>query len=913
MTRVPNRAAALARSNGARAKIRKHKIIMETVTQEKKKLRSVISFEAKAPPGYTFIPAGNPKFTSACKELCRKDGLKVFTVSTTPHQGMHNLSQQVHRIGYHFPSVVVATVCMERGVFLSSAGKVMPYRQIPSRGNVREFIRERRADSELSQNTINAEARDAIKDLFPNIPDKDLNQIIKTAFRKGKRKVGTAVELPLARRAQLAVVAHIRHVYTEYDRLLKLTSFQEARAAVEEPCLATLVQWRGDDETGETVLEDVFREVIVISDDEDDDETSDIEQTPADRDSSVEIVSSSTVVRELQTQPLPPGNRGIALDPSEDEALSGVRFIPESSRKRKAGDKKKVDRRGFSRYQAWDRAKDRYKDILNISNSNQQSRHSPMLNNPPVTIQGRQHEPQLTRQFPHVQSPTRPLPITRPADSTHSRPPLYQDVEPSIPQLHRRLEPPKIIRLADGSVFERADTVLNPNYVRPDERSRFVAPSSPHARGYLSTDQVKYHTLGLRQHDPMLEVASNDNKYRTGGHHTAHQAPGYITDPGLPLSRKRDSNGLLMEEAYHQQPPLEDLSGRMKVIDIDDARYQLPPKRSKFVLHNSIENSHPDGRRETTALPYPSSADFDLGKRRETGIYDPELDRQNILVNKTNRPNDQYPHPLLRRVEHPRPQIERKFTGPSQPKEFTTRMDGFPGEFDRGQVRQGQVSDRSHANHSVHMATGKPPVITAGSSSYRVRDDNNNVGPNQLSHISNPRHVLHGSDTHESREIQLKGPGPVHSVVMREASPERRPLLFNQDTRASRIYSHDFVRPISSPENNGPLRGRTYTSTRDDQIGPNGRYSTKYVQDLDAGRNTTDRRIAYDQRSLSPPTHRPDSRIAGPVHAHRFHDSRASQQTVPLGQQGTYHNRIVADSYHDIPPGQKRYGFAFLP
>lgn len=40
------------------------------------------------------------------------------------------------------------------------------------------------ADSELDQTTINTEARDAIKDLFPTIPDKDLFQIIKTAFQK---------------------------------------------------------------------------------------------------------------------------------------------------------------------------------------------------------------------------------------------------------------------------------------------------------------------------------------------------------------------------------------------------------------------------------------------------------------------------------------------------------------------------------------------------------------------------------------------------------------------------------------------------------------------------------------------------------------------------------------------------------
>ncbi|OGM43787.1 hypothetical protein ABOM_006910 [Aspergillus bombycis] len=89
MARVFRRpASALARrasSRAAQRAARKHKVIMESVTQEKKKLRSVvcciISFEAKAPPGYTFIPAGNPQLTSACKEVCRKDGLKVFAVT----------------------------------------------------------------------------------------------------------------------------------------------------------------------------------------------------------------------------------------------------------------------------------------------------------------------------------------------------------------------------------------------------------------------------------------------------------------------------------------------------------------------------------------------------------------------------------------------------------------------------------------------------------------------------------------------------------------------------------------------------------------------------------------------------------------------------------------------------------------
>jgi hypothetical protein len=91
---------------------------------------------------------------------------------------MHDLSQQVHRIGYHFPSAVVATVCMELGLYLTSTGKVVAFEHVDNK------LPSRRADSEVSQTTINTEARDVIRDLFPNIPDKDLNQIIKTAFQK---------------------------------------------------------------------------------------------------------------------------------------------------------------------------------------------------------------------------------------------------------------------------------------------------------------------------------------------------------------------------------------------------------------------------------------------------------------------------------------------------------------------------------------------------------------------------------------------------------------------------------------------------------------------------------------------------------------------------------------------------------
>ena len=67
---------------------------------------------------------------------------------------------------------------MDLGLYLTAAGKAVPF-QSAGGANSRK-----RANSEVSQTTINTEARDVLKDLFPNIPDNDLNQIIKTAFQK---------------------------------------------------------------------------------------------------------------------------------------------------------------------------------------------------------------------------------------------------------------------------------------------------------------------------------------------------------------------------------------------------------------------------------------------------------------------------------------------------------------------------------------------------------------------------------------------------------------------------------------------------------------------------------------------------------------------------------------------------------
>jgi hypothetical protein len=111
--------------------------------------------------------------------------------------------------------------------------------------------------------------------------------------------------LPLARRVQLAVVAHIRHVHTDYDNLLKSGSYLDARAKVEQACREQFVKWRGEQDSDEIEMEDIFREIIVIDDDEesndnDDEDSLDLEHVEDDdREASVELISSQTAARDI--------------------------------------------------------------------------------------------------------------------------------------------------------------------------------------------------------------------------------------------------------------------------------------------------------------------------------------------------------------------------------------------------------------------------------------------------------------------------------------------------------------------------------------------------------------------------------------------------------------------------------------
>ncbi|KAL3469985.1 hypothetical protein BJX99DRAFT_240244 [Aspergillus californicus] len=777
MTRVSRRpASALARrspSRLAKRKARRHKVILESVTQEKKRLRSVISFESKAPPGYTFISAGDPHFTTACKEQCRSGGLKVYAVSTTPHMHTHGLSQHVHRIGYHFPSAIVARVCTERNLYLSGSGKAAP---LYNAGNDPGC---EHTDS-ASQVIINTEARDVLKDLFPNLPDNDLNQIIKTAFQKGQRKVGTAVELPLARRAQLAVVAHIRHVYTNYDRLLKTTSFHEARASVEQPTLVKLVEWRGDDENGKTVLEDVFREVIVISDDED----SDTEGEPQPfhgRDTSVEVISSNPVVEELQMKPVYHGNsapRDIQVENSGDEAPPGFRYIREAPRKAK------IDRRGFSRYQAWDRAINRYKNMT--SDSSHQAPSYPTRENIQENL-GRDREPLSRRPVDPRNSSVAPFALHNQTavSNNFSRPPLNPVAEhcplalAESPNKRRDalppFSPPNLVPLERAPISDPARHV----HQQPQLARRPIFVSGPREIHEKIGDPLvlpprptaHLHNRNATQQDRVLPSIESplplEIKRPNSGHieHLTKRMSGAFTFRSVTPHRRNNQD--FPSHALPQEPVVKDhISKRRRLSNFEQAPMEKPLHinapialgtypRGRYAPdgQSSIQNDPHVRRRYIAPVESPRTTERQPGTALDLSIYTSRFNREPQMPANLRTITDSDGHPL----------------SPNRPLNFQAAHHRSPG-------RSRITSD------TEYLRNGRERIVYP-----------------RLSETMESR-VPHSFHEHAVSEVRAPEAAEPHHKPAWWGGESERAQTSQRPADQQRLYADGFVRPVDNRE-----------------------------------------------------------------------------------------------------------------
>ncbi|KAB8290673.1 hypothetical protein EYC80_008314 [Monilinia laxa] len=558
--------------------------------EKKKKLEFQVTNDPSPPPGFTYVPIGDPTLTNACKELSREQNAMIFIVSRSKEDNS-KISEHVFRTGYHFREVIVdeaRKIVGDTVVSNTAHGLIEP---IPE-----------------SQEEINKQADGAIRDLFPRIPNTDRQRIIEHAFQKGLKfhgepTVGLQADLPLARRVQLAVLAHIRHTHTRYDKLLRETSWINARKVVEPVCLDVLVKWRGDEETGRDQMDEILREVVIITDsdeeeegdDEDDDDDDSDEDDDSEEDEEEDNISAESTAMTLQAGPQSRQPLGFEHN-SYATGAGHSDFISSHSRSRvrpNEGPRKPQPR--FKRYQAaWDEALNRRQnaDVLNgASRQGYEASIRPALSN------DSQNYKEMLRQQP-------PTTVTRLNPGTEY---LYHDAEPrhSIPPEHQIRHYYSQERPPSRTLIRRDEVTVRPLHDRPafhppnlnsapqvsrEPRPQIAIGASPTRSGFQ--DML---ALSIEEQNDSMNMSPRLDRDAVGnpGHHQA-------SFPRRLVERSRMSPGL--QEVIVIDDDDSPYPKRRRVIEDDYGRFRPYPSREQCG-HTTQNFPTKDANRRPIALP----------------------------------------------------------------------------------------------------------------------------------------------------------------------------------------------------------------------------------------------------------------------------------------------------------------------
>ncbi|KAL8641037.1 MAG: hypothetical protein Q9228_002109 [Teloschistes exilis] len=340
---VPVRTGALRHARTNEQRKASYKVVLEEMTEKKRKLHTTLSFKTQPPTGYTFVAAGDPRLTAKCKDISRAQGLTVYIVSTSRRS---SLGEQVGRVGYHFPSDVVEQSCKLLGVTVAKSGNLHLEprlhrrllgcnKRLPqitrSKGRQQTKARSASIESEVDQKELDSRAAYAIRDLFPKIPEAEIHKIISQAFQK---------------------VVH---------------AWLDARAMVAPPTLDKIIEWR-DEKDEPDAVEDILREVIIISDDEDEES----EENSTEREGSIEIISSQEIADAVHVEPLDYSTMDgkSAYDrpfSPEDDWAPSVRFIRRLSTPpadRGTRRQTRIDRQQAHRNRVWLEAVNRRRNLI---------------------------------------------------------------------------------------------------------------------------------------------------------------------------------------------------------------------------------------------------------------------------------------------------------------------------------------------------------------------------------------------------------------------------------------------------------------------------------------------------------------------------------------------------------------------
>ncbi|PGH30118.1 hypothetical protein GX50_07095 [[Emmonsia] crescens] len=143
------------------------------------------------PPGYVFVPKGDVYITRNCRSLSHQAKQTVYTVYNPKTQ---------RTLGLYIPAQIHTAVTQ------SAARTVTARAQAVAQKDARDT----------------SKARALLRAQFPAMPADTLETVLGHAFLKGSRRVGRSGKVESEEvKVGLAVDAHIRHVHTDYERLLE--------------------------------------------------------------------------------------------------------------------------------------------------------------------------------------------------------------------------------------------------------------------------------------------------------------------------------------------------------------------------------------------------------------------------------------------------------------------------------------------------------------------------------------------------------------------------------------------------------------------------------------------------------------------------------------------------------------------
>ncbi|KAG9193455.1 hypothetical protein G6011_03490 [Alternaria panax] len=141
------------------------------------------------PKAYGFLPKGDRYKTLHCRKLTHENGRPLYIV----------LNDKKQTTGIRIPLNVLHKV----------------------HDQAKDTLSTRRAATVQRDAADIAKAAAEVDVQFPKIPAAAKETVLRHGFKKNSGRVGRTSSIPLSRKVLLAVLAHVRHMHTEYDTLLK--------------------------------------------------------------------------------------------------------------------------------------------------------------------------------------------------------------------------------------------------------------------------------------------------------------------------------------------------------------------------------------------------------------------------------------------------------------------------------------------------------------------------------------------------------------------------------------------------------------------------------------------------------------------------------------------------------------------